>query len=193
MPAITLAQPQLLTDPGFLYWAPLGSTLPTNSVTGSVFTDIWPVAWISMGMTDSGSDWGYSTTVSPIEAAESFDPIAQKTTARSGSVAFALLSYTATNLARAYNGAALTVTGATTTTLTKVTPPTPGTETRAMIGWESLDGTVRKIAYRVLNSGDIKTQMNKAPAKTTIPWTAVFEVPSSGVPYEEWFAGASRG
>src|SRR3954464_8786203 len=103
MPVITLATPQLLTDPGFLYWAPLGSSIPANTVVGNVFTDAWPVAWISMGMTDSGSDWSYSTTVAAVEAAESFDPIAQKTTARSGSVQFALLSNTATNLSRAYN------------------------------------------------------------------------------------------
>lgn len=189
----SIAQPNLLMDPGFLYWAPLGSTVPTHTVVGGVFTDTWPVAWIPLGMTDSGSDWSYSTTVAAVESAESLDPIAQRTTARSGSVAFSLLNYTATNLARAYNGAALTVTGTGGTTLTKVTPPIPGQEVRAMIGWESLDSTVRKIAYRVLNSGDIKTTMNKAPARTVIPWTAVFEVPSTGVTYEEWTAGSARG
>ena len=69
------AVPQVLTDPGFLFAAPLASTLPTNTVVGSKFTDAWPAAWIPLGATTEGSTFSYSTTVEPIMVAEFFDPI----------------------------------------------------------------------------------------------------------------------
>lgn len=192
MPAITLATPALLTDPGFLFWAPVASTVPTNTVVGSVFTDSWPVAWIPLGMTESGTEIDLSVTTSPINAAESFDPIGYRTTGREGTVTFMLKSFTATNLARASNGAALTVTGSTTTTLTQIDPPVPGTETRCMIGYESLDGTFRFVAYQVFNDGGTKLSMDRAPANTNIPWSAKLEKPAAGNPWRAWTAGAAR-
>lgn len=53
-----------------------------------------------------------------------------------------------------------------------------------MIGWESLDQTVRLIGYQCINSGTIKLSMNKAPARTTIPFTFNFEIPASGNPFD---------
>lgn len=187
-----LALPMLLTDPGFLYWAPLGSALPTPVSTASVFSDIWPVAWIPMGMTESGTDFESNLTVSPVLAAELIDPIGYRTTAREGTLSFQLLALTATNLAHAFNGASTTVTGAGATTITKLDPPAVGSEVRAMIGFESLDSTFRFVAYQVFNSGSIKLQFNKAPAKTSIPWTGKMEKPASTQPWSMWTAGAAR-
>ena len=184
--------PTLLTDPGFLFWAPLGSTVPAMTVTGSVFTDAWPVAWINLGATVDGTDFSYDINTSPIAAAEFADPIKQVVVSRSGSMAFELLNYTATNLKRVLNGATTTVTGTAGTTLTKVTPPTVGTETRAMIGWESLDATTRIIGYQCLNTGSIKMSFKKAPATASQPAVFSFEVPSSGIPFEAWTAGTVR-
>jgi hypothetical protein len=187
-----IATPTLLTDPGFLYWAPVGSTLPTGTVVGSVFTDTWPVAWIPLGMTDSGTKFSPNLTVNPITAAESIDPIAYRTTDRSTSITFMLKSFTATNLQRALNGATTTVTGATTTTMTKLDPPQPGSETRCMIGFESLDSTFRFIAYQVINSGSIDLTFDKAPSNTSIPWNAMLEKPTSTQPFSIWTAGVAR-
>ena len=189
-PALTL--PALLTDPGYLYWAPPGSALPTPVSTASVFSDTWPVVWIPCGMTVGGTDFEANTTVSPIEAAELIDPIAYRTTARTGTLTFALLSLTATNLAHAFNGAATVVTGTGATTITKLDPPEIGTETRGMIGFESLDSTFRFVAYQVFNSGSIKLSFNKAPATASIPWTGMLEKPASTQPWSMWFAGAAR-
>ena len=147
------ATPVILTDPGYLFWAPLASTVPTNTVAGSVFTDAWPGAWISLGATADGSTFSTETTVETITVAEFFDPIAYKTTGRSGSFAFALASVTAANLKRVNNGGTLTVTGSAATTLTKYTPVTPGAEVRSMIGWESLDATVRVVSYQCFQGG----------------------------------------
>lgn len=186
------ANPVLLTDPGFLYWAPLGSTLPTAVSTASAFTDVWPVAWIPLGMTESGTDFDNNLTASPILAAEAIDPIGYRTTAREGTLSFQLLSLTAANLARAFNGATTSVTGAAGTLITKVDPPAVGSEVRAMIGFESLDSTFRFIAYQVFNSGSVKLAFNKAPAKTAIPWTGKMEKPSATQPWSMWTAGAAR-
>lgn len=187
-----IATPTLLTDPGFLYWAPIGSSLPTGTVVGSVFTDTWPVAWIALGMTDAGTDFDRTLTTAPIQSAESIDPIAYRTTDRASTVKFMLKNVTATNLARAMNGSALTVTGSGTTTMTQIDPPSPGSETRCMIGFESLDSTYRFVAFQVINSGAQTMSFKKAPSNTAISWTGQLEKPSSTQPFREWTAGTAR-
>jgi hypothetical protein len=187
-----IALPTLLTDPGFLYWAPLGSALPTGVSTASAFSDTWPVAWIPLGMTESGTDIDINLTATPIYGAESIDPLTYRTTVREGTLTFMLLSLTATNIARAFNGATTAVTGSGATTITKIDPPAPGAEIRAMIGFESLDSTFRFVAYQVFNSGSIKMSFNKAPAKTSVPWTGKLEKPASTQPWSAWTAGAAR-
>ncbi len=201
MPSPVVTRPALITDPGWLYWAPLGTALPaslltgaTAPVTGSQFTDVWPTPWVWLGLTDAGSDWHYNMAMAQVDAAELYDPVAWRTTGRTSSVTFALQNYTATNVGRALNGATMTVTGTTTTQLTKVTPVQPGGETRFMIGWESTSSDVRKVAYQCVNSGDVAEMFKKAPAKVTIPFNCNFELPSTGVnPVETWFAGTVRG
>lgn len=189
----TMPTPTVLTDPGYLFWAPLGSTVPTNTVTGSKFTDAWPVAWLMLGATEEGSQFSYSTSVEAVRVAEFFDPIKYATTERSGNFAFNLADYTLTNYKRAMNGGTLTlVSGTGATQLNTYTPPAPGTEIRAMIGWESLDGTLRIVAYQTLNGGEINSAFRRAPSLALIPCQFNFEVPASGVPWQMWSAGTAR-
>lgn len=190
-----IATPLLLTDPGVLYWAPTGTALPATvggTVAGSVFTDSWPVAWIPLGATESGSEITASLTVEPIDAAEFIDHLAYRTTERSFQVAMVLKNFTAANLARTYNTTAATVSGSAATLLTKVSPPNPGSEVRCMIGFESLDSTVRWVAYQVINSGDVATAFAKSPTVAMLPWTANCEKPTATQPVDWWFAGATR-
>lgn len=184
--------PNILTDPGYLFWAPLGSTTPANTVTGSKFTDTWPVAWVNLGATQDGSEFSYATKVSPILVAEFLDPIRQVPTEREGHMAFMLANYTAANLKLALNGAVTTVTGTTGTTLTTIVPPTPGSEVRSMIGWESTDATVRIVAFQTFNDVDIKIQFKKAPNIATIPTQFDFEIPQGGQPFTIYTAGVAR-
>lgn len=191
----TTASPTLLKDPGYLFWAPLASTLPTFTVVGSKFTDAWPVAWLSLGATKDGSKLKYSTKLESLTVAEFFDPIQWVTTEREGSFAFTLDNFTLANLSRAMNtGTLTTVSGATTTLLSKLSPPAPGAEIRAMIGWESLDATLRAISYQTVQGGDIEMEFQKAAAdsQTGIPCEFNFEVPSSGNPVDFWSAGVAR-
>jgi hypothetical protein len=183
LPAINLLQ-----EPGFLYWAPLGSTTPTNTVASSAYTDTWPVAWVPLGATDSGTDFTYTTTVQPVTVAELYDPVTYRTTDRTGSIAFALASITSGNLIKSFNGAVNTVTGSGATQSTHISPVGVGNEVRCMIGWESKDSTVRIVGNQVMNSGSIKLSFNKAPAKATIPWVGNFEIPGAGTgnPWDIW-------
>jgi len=194
--SLTTAVPLVLKDPGFLFLAPLLSTEPTHAALASTYDlDAWPVAWIPLGATEDGSEFAYKIDVQPIEVAEFFDPIAYSTVGRSGTFAFALANYTLTNLQRAWNGGTLsTVSGSGATLSSKLLPPSPGAETRKMLGWESLDHTVRKVMYQCLNMGEVKSSFKKAPAKATIPFMFAFEVPTGAPqqPFADYSAGTAR-
>ncbi len=191
----TLAVPNYLADPGVLYYAPIGTALPANTVAGGVFTDSWATngPWVTLGMTETGSDLTLQLTASPIMAAERLEPLAYRSTNRTTTVGFALKGYTAGNLQKTLNGAVTTVTGAAATTLTQIDPPQLGSETRCMLGWESQDNTVRWVAFQVLNSGSIKMGFVKVPATTTLPWTGNGEIsPTYGQATRMWTAGLGR-
>jgi hypothetical protein len=162
-------------------------------VTGSKFTDTWPVGWLSIGATEDGSEFTYETKVDAVKVAEFFDPIKWSTTDRSGSMSFNMADYTLTNWKRAVNGGTLTiVSGTTTTQLNSFVPPSPGNEVRAMLGWESLDNTMRIIMYQCINSGTITSAYKKAPDFAVLPCQFNFEVPSSGSPWKMYTAGTAR-
>lgn len=191
---LTYSTPLVLNDPGFLFWAPLASTLPTMAALASTYDlDTWPVAWIPLGATEDGSTFTYETKVEAVKVAEFFDPIRWSTTDRMGSFAFNLASYTLKALQRAYNGGTIsTVSGSGVTLSSKLVPPTPGNEVRAMIGWESLDHTMRIISYQTINSGTIASAYKRAPSFAVIPCVFNFEVPSAGQPFEVYAAGTGR-
>lgn len=195
--AHSVAAPNLMTDPGMLWIAAVGTADPTNTVAGSVFTDDPAVAYIPLGATEDGTNFSYQTTVEPVRVAEFFDPIKYVTTDRSGSIAFNLADYTLSNYRRALNGgvAALTPTSGTgATALYKVEPPAPGTEVRAMILWESTDKTLRILCRQTIQGGTVSSAFRKAPDKAVIPCTFNLEIPvGATVPFSKWSAGASRG
>lgn len=190
---LSTATPVILTDPGYLFWAPLATTEPTHAVAGSTFAaDPWPVAWIPLGATEDGSEFSYEINVEAITVAEFFDPIRYSTTERSGSFTFNLASWTLNNLKRAMNGGTITTTGTGVTTMSSYVPPAPGAEIRCMIGWESLDNTTRLICYQTINSTTVTSAFKKAPNIAVLPTQFNFEVPTSGIPFKFYSAGTSR-
>src|SRR5437773_3613702 len=110
--AHSVATPTVLTDPGMLWLAVLGTTDPTNTVAGSVFTDDPAAAFVPIGATEDGTDFSYESSVEAIRVAEFFDPIKWATTDRTGKVAFNLANWSLSNYNRALNNgvAALTAT-----------------------------------------------------------------------------------
>jgi len=193
MPPV-VATPNVLSDPGFLWVAPLGTAAPTNTVTAGKFSDTVAAAYIPLGATTEGSTFTYGTEVKAIEAAEFFDPIRYATVSRSGSISFALMNFTLSNYRRALNGgiAALVPTGVAGSELTVFEPPDPGTEVRSMLLWESTDSTVRMLFRQVLQGGEIETAFGKAPSVAAIPCTYNLEVPSVGKPFSIYGAGLTR-
>ncbi len=189
---LTTAVPKVATDPGFLFYAPLGTAEPTHAVTGSVFSDVWPTAWLALGATEEGSNFTFTTSTEMIEAAEFYDPIKYVSTGRTGSIGFALLSITAANTRRALNGGALTTTGTLGTTMTTYTPPAVGAEIRCMIGWESQDSTERLVCYQCFNTAGITIARRKGAAKATLPVEYSLELPSGGQPFKYLTAGVDR-
>lgn len=189
----TTATPTILTDPGYLFWAPLATAAPTNTVLGGVFTDAWPAAFVNLGATEAGSTFNYSSTVEAIRVAEFFDPVRYATTERSGNFAFNLADYTLSNWKKALNGGALSVVSGTgDTQLATLTPPAPGGEVRCVIGWESLDATLRVMCFQTFQGGEISSAFAKAPALAVIPTQFNFEVPAAGQPFQMWAAGVDR-
>lgn len=195
--ARTVATPTVLTDPGFLWIAPLGTAEPTNTVAGGVFTDDPAVAWLPLGATTEGSTFAYSTSVEPIRVAELFDPVRYATTERGGSIAFNLADWTLSNYRRALNGgvAALTATSGTgATALTELEPPDPGEEVRSMILWESTDQTLRLLIRQALQGGEVSSAFTRAPDYASIPCTFNLEMPTTGAkPFKFSAAGTDRG
>jgi hypothetical protein len=189
----TTAAPLILSDPGYLFRAPLLSTEPTNTVAGSKFTDAWPVAWVSIGATEEGSTFGYQVNVEAVTVAEFLDPIAYKTVSRAGKLAFAMANYTLTNWQVAGNGGTLTiVSGTGATQLNKYEFPDPGSEVRSMLGYESLDGTFRIVMRQAINAVNIESAFKKAPSKALIPCEFQFEVPAALKPVSFYSAGVGR-
>ena len=194
--AHSVATPTVLTDPGMLWIAVTGTSAPTNTVAGSIFTDDPAAAWVPLGATEEGSTLSYETSVEAIRVAEFFDPIRWSTTERNGSIAFNLANYTLSNYNRAMNGgvAALTATSGTgATSLFTVEPVAPGNEVRCMILWESTDRTLRVMLRQCIQGGAIASAFNKAPAIATIPCTFNMEAPVGAQPFIMWGAGTARG
>ncbi|MEP6651360.1 MAG: hypothetical protein ABJA74_15835, partial [Lapillicoccus sp.] len=92
----------------------------------------------------------------------------------------------------ALNTGSATVTGATTTLLTEIVPPTVGAEIRSMWGWQSEDDTVRFIAYQALQTGSIGMKANKGANNAQLALDLKLEVATAGV-YRIQLAGAVRG
>jgi hypothetical protein len=192
--SLSTATPLILTDPGYLFWAPLLSTEPTNAALASTYDlDVWPVAWIPLGATEDGSELSYEINIEAISVAEFFDPIRYSTTERSGSIGFNLASFHLNQIKRVMNGGTIaTVSGAGVTLSSSYVPPAPGSEVRCMIGWESLDHTMRMVAYQCINGTTISASFKKAPSYAVLPCVFNFEIPASGNPFKLYAAGTAR-
>jgi hypothetical protein len=194
--SLTMATPLILTDPGFLFLAPLASTLPTMAAAGSTYdADTWPVAWKAVGATEDGSEFNYEMKVEPITAAELFNAIQFAPTEVSTSLSFTMLDYTLHNLRRSMNAPTsnvTTVSGTGATLSSKLSPPTPSQIVRCMVGWESLDHTLRLVGTQCIQGGSMTTAFKRSPDKAGIAVTWNFEQPASGDAFNFYGSGVSR-
>lgn len=193
MPAIAVPKNALSFGAGYLYWAPLGTSVPACTVAGSVFTDTWPVGWIPLGVTREGHEMSYEIDTETVEAAEYLDAIATVTTGRTSGMSFELMNVHATNLKRALNGGNIATSGAGATLRSEYTPPNVGEEVRAMIGWESQDLTERVYAEQAFQVGSLTIARRKGADNAGLPLEWRFEPAADGQPFHYVTAGALRG
>lgn len=193
MPAVVVPKNALSFGAGYLYIADPGVSLPTYTVAGSVFTDVWPAGWNLFGITKEGHELSYEINTDTVEAAEYLDPLAYVTTGRAAGMKFELMQVHATNLKRAANGGLITVTGAGATTRNRFTLPVLGAEVRCQIGWESNDSTERVVAEQCFQVGSITVNRKKGADVATIPVEFRFETAASGQPFYYDTAGVARG
>jgi hypothetical protein len=189
--AITLPKPNYSIGAGYLLWANLGTTEPSSTVSGNVFTDSWPVGWNLWGGTDDGHVFSYQIQTNPVESAESFDPLGYETESRAGKLEASFISITASVMAAALNGGVKTTTGSGATLKTIVQPPDPGNEVRIMLGWEARDAKERYVIRQAFQGGDIQVNRGKgAGKKAKIPVSFMFEIPNTGLrPFDHLTAG----
>jgi hypothetical protein len=193
--SLTQATPLLLKEPGFLFHAPLASTEPTNAAAGSTYdADVWAAAWIPWGPTMEGSVFSNTQNVEPIRVAELFDAVAYSVTEVTTTLAFAVSNYTLHNLRRAMNSPTSqvsTVSGTGATLSSKLDPPDPTAIVRCMIGWESLDHTMRMIGRQCINGGELSSSFGRGTA-ASIATVWNFERPSASTAFSFYGAGVAR-
>lgn len=193
--SLSQATPLLLREPGFLFHAPLATAEPTHAAAGSTYdADVWPVAWVPLGPTQEGSVFGNSQNVEPIRVAELFEAVAYSVTDVTTTLAFAMTNYTLHNLRRALNAPTslvTTVSGTAATLSSKLEPPDPQDIVRSMIGWESLDHTLRLVGRQCLNGGELQSTFGRATAAgIATVWN--FERPAASKAFAFYGAGVAR-
>jgi hypothetical protein len=191
MPAIAVPRDSIRIGAGYLYKAIIGSTLPSNTVSGGVFTDPWPAAFIPLGVTKAGHELSLKTDFSPVEAAEYLDPLLLAPEKSENKISIEILQFTAKNFSLTLNGATLTtVSGTGPTLLTKLTPVAPSSMIPTMFGWESEDARERTIIYQAKQTGEIKVKRTKGGGDpSTLPGEWTMERPPTGETWEGWYAG----
>jgi hypothetical protein len=178
----------LSLGPGLLYYAVLGTALPTDHTT------VLDPAHEAIGYTEEGSELSFEMSSDPVEVAESLDPVMYRTTGRNGSITFAMAENTVRNLTLAFNGGTVTATGTGATAGFKYVPPEPGEEVRRALVWESEDGQERWVFPQVFQGGSVTMARRKGATKTTIPVQFRLERPADGgPPFVAYYADARSG
>jgi hypothetical protein len=196
MTSPVVPQPYLLTDPGVLWMAPLGTAEPTPVSAAGRFTDAIPAAWLMLGPTDQGSTFSDSVNTDTISVAEFMSVIKTVVTGRTSHLSFALASWTLTNYRRAINGgiAAIAPQGTVGSEVTKLEPPVEGSEVRAMLLWESTDRSIRLLGRQCFQTGEVSSDFRPGADRSLIPCDFQFEQPTTGLrPWAMWAAGGATG
>lgn len=190
---MTVPKGALSFGAGYLYVADLGTTLPSNTVAGSVFTDAWPAGWNLWGVTREGHTLNIGIDTDKVESAEYVDPLLNVVTGRTITAEFEIMQIHLTNYKRAFNGGTKTTSGSGATLLTSYTLPQIGQEVRQYIGWEAVDNTERYWGLQCFQTGSVGIQRKKGSDNASLPLTFTFEPDASSQPIYLFSAGTNRG
>lgn len=180
------------TGPGKIYYAPLGTAIPTFTAAASKIVATW-TNWISPGATDAGITYTESTDTENITVAESLYPVKVVTTGKTGQVAFNMSEISDLNWQLAANGGTITTSGAGATKLNVYVPPLAGSEVRKMLAWQSLEDDEVIVWPQVFNTGSLEIERGTYDTKAGIPCEFAVELPDPAVmttPYKRWVTGS---
>lgn len=187
LPAFSADGNQVKTGPGRLLMAPVGTALPTVASTAGKFTHSFDAAWKLLGYTDEGMEVSFGKDVDPVEVAESYYRLRTVTTMMSATVGVSLASINKSNLQFALSGGTWAVSGSAGTTVSKFSPPKPGSEVRHMLAWIGQDDDEMYVFYQVFQAGEVTQARRKGADKASLAGLSFeAEVPSSTVSTDVW-------
>jgi hypothetical protein len=180
--------------PGTLYAAPIGTTEPTG-VTGA-----WAPSWTPIGYTTKGSTFEFTPTLGAVEVEEEIWPIRHVVTKYTAKLTFVMAESTQRNLVLALNGGIGTLANPTMKGVTGgsvwVEPPSPGTERRIMLGWDSQPKATatptnvygRLVCRQAIQDGPLKVTHQKGTNKSVYSVSFVLEKPTTKQPFRMWLS-----
>lgn len=179
--------------PGRIYYAPLGTAIPTFTAAASKIVGAW-TSWVQVGSTDAGLTYSENTDTDDIRVAESLYPVRTVTTSKKATVAFSLSEIHDLNWKLVSNGGTIVVTGSGVTKIDTFIPPLAGSEVRVMLGFQSADDDEVLIWPQCFNTGGFETQRANFSDKQSLPGEFSVELPDPAVlttPYKRWVTGAT--
>jgi hypothetical protein len=191
--AIGTVTPTLIkAGPGKIYYAPLGTAVPTFTAAASKIVGTW-TSWIGVGATDEGLTYSESTDTEEIRVAESLYAVRTVTTGKTSTVSLALAQIDDLNWKVVSNGGTIVTSGTGATKINTFVPPLAGSENRVMLGFQSMDDDEVIIWYQVFNTGGFETARAGFADRHTLPAEFSVELPDPAValvPYKRWVTGA---
>lgn len=179
------------TGPGRLRYAPLGTAIPSFSVTTSKFAPTW-TSWVDVGSTDAGITYTEAAETADIKVAESLYPVRTVVTGKSSRIAGVLNEVTDINWKLVNNGGTIAITGSTGTKMSEYTPALAGSEVRVMLSFQSNGDDEIIVWPQVFQVGSMEYARATFETKAGLSFEFNAEIPATGytTPYHRFTAGA---
>lgn len=179
------------SGPGKIYYAPLGTAIPTITAAASKVAATW-TNWVNPGSTDAGITYTESVETADIKVAESLYPVRTVTTGKSSRIAFVMSEISDLNWKLACNGGTITTSGTGATKLNTYVPPLVGSEVRVMLAFVSNLDTEIIVWPQVFNVGNVEYVRGTYEAKAGLSVEFNAEIPATGytTPYQRFTAGS---
>ncbi len=191
MAVATVTSGLIQSGPGRIYYAPLGTAIPTITAAASKIVATW-TSWVQVGSTDAGLTYTESAETADITVAESLYPIRTVTTGKSSRISFTMNEISDLNWKLAMNGGTPTSSGTGATKLTTYVPPLVGAEVRVMLAFVDNLDTEAIVWPQVFNVGSVEYVRGTYETKAGLSVEFNAEIPATGyvTPYQRFTAGA---
>ena len=179
------------SGPGKIYYAPLGTAIPTITAASSKVAATW-TSWVSPGSTDAGITYTESVETADINVAESLYPVRTVTTGKSSRISFVMNEISDLNWKLACNGDTITTSGSGATKLNTYVPPLVGSEVRVMLAFQANTDLEIIVWPQVFNVGNVEYVRGNYETKAGLSVEFNAEIPATGytTPYQRFTAGA---